>query len=66
MFKYVKSPTETFSHACNCVGPQNDDPVCPCMMRGHVLREAGARALDILLRSTTKPRVRVKAGRRAA
>ncbi len=20
-------------HACNCVGPQNGDPLCPCMMR---------------------------------
>ncbi len=22
-----------FSHACNCMGPQNGDPVCPCQMR---------------------------------
>lgn len=20
-------------HVCNCIGPQNGDPVCPCMMR---------------------------------
>lgn len=20
-------------HACNCIGPQGDDPVCPCQMR---------------------------------
>lgn len=26
------------SHACNCVGPQNGDPVCPCMMRGVSVR----------------------------
>ena len=22
-----------FSKACFCVGPQNDDPVCPCKMK---------------------------------
>jgi hypothetical protein len=22
------------AHACNCMGPQNGDPVCPCMMKG--------------------------------
>lgn len=21
-------------HACNCIGPQNGQPVCPCRMRG--------------------------------
>lgn len=21
------------SHACNCIGPQNGQPLCPCMMR---------------------------------
>lgn len=21
-------------HACNCIGPQNGQPVCPCQMRG--------------------------------
>ena len=24
------------AHACNCIGPQNGDPVCPCQMRGVV------------------------------
>lgn len=22
------------SHACNCIGPQGGNPVCPCKMRG--------------------------------
>lgn len=22
------------SHSCNCIGPQNGQPVCPCRMRG--------------------------------
>lgn len=22
------------AHACNCIGPQNGQPLCPCMMRG--------------------------------
>ena len=21
-------------HACNCIGPQNGQPLCPCSMRG--------------------------------
>jgi hypothetical protein len=21
-------------HACNCIGPQNGQPRCPCLMRG--------------------------------
>jgi hypothetical protein len=21
-------------HACNCIGPQNGQPCCPCQMRG--------------------------------
>jgi len=21
-------------HACNCIGPRNGEPLCPCMMRG--------------------------------
>ena len=23
---------------CNCIGPQNGDPVCPCQMRGVSVR----------------------------
>lgn len=22
------------AHACNCIGPQNGQPRCPCLMRG--------------------------------
>ena len=25
--------------ACNCIGPQGGDPVCPCMMRGVRMRD---------------------------
>jgi len=25
-------------HPCNCVGPQNGDPVCPCRMRSVSIR----------------------------
>ena len=28
------------SRACNCVGPQNGDPVCPCMMPAYRERKA--------------------------
>lgn len=24
----------TVGHACNCIGPQNGQPLCPCAMRG--------------------------------
>ncbi len=30
---------ETGNHACFCVGPQNGEPRCPCMMRGLVQRD---------------------------
>lgn len=52
------------SHACNCMGPRPGDPVCPCMMPAHREREAGKRALELMRWATTKPRFRVKAGRR--
>lgn len=26
------------AHACGCVGPQNGQPRCPCMMRGVIQR----------------------------
>jgi hypothetical protein len=25
--------------ACNCIGPQNGDPLCPCMMRDVRVRD---------------------------
>ena len=36
------------ARACNCVGPQNGDPVCPCAMPGYRERQLGERALDLL------------------
>lgn len=48
--------------ACNCIGPQNGAPACPCMMPEHNRRKMADMALEIFMRG--KPRVRVKAGRR--
>jgi len=31
------------THACNCVGPQNGDPVCPCQMAGRAYGDAFAK-----------------------
>jgi hypothetical protein len=31
-FEYVIGKTEGF-HSCNCVGPQQGMPLCPCAMR---------------------------------
>lgn len=28
-----KSSDVPTAHSCNCVGPRNGDPVCPCMMQ---------------------------------
>lgn len=25
-------------HPCNCIGPQNGQPLCPCKMRGVVVK----------------------------
>jgi hypothetical protein len=32
-------PPDTSAHACNCVGPQRGDPVCPCQMRNVQVRD---------------------------
>ena len=29
----------TESRMCGCIGPQNGEPLCPCMMRGVVIRD---------------------------
>lgn len=26
-------------HACNCIGPQNGKPVCPCRMRNVIVKD---------------------------
>ena len=31
--------TQTESWACNCVGPQNGQPYCPCQMRNVQIKE---------------------------
>lgn len=31
--QFSVSGASTF-HACNCIGPQNGEPYCPCKMRG--------------------------------
>jgi len=36
------------SRACNCIGPQNGDPVCPCLMPAHRERERGKQALEFI------------------
>lgn len=28
------------THSCNCIGPQDGDPVCPCQMSYHLQRQA--------------------------
>lgn len=30
---YYASSTAGSAHACNCIGPQNGQPLCPCAMR---------------------------------
>ena len=29
----------TVGHACMCVGPQRGEPLCPCQMRGVIVRD---------------------------
>lgn len=36
--------------ACNCVGPQNGDPVCPCMMGAYREREMHRRSHETLMK----------------
>lgn len=31
--KQIASLASAASHACNCIGPQNGQPLCPCRMR---------------------------------
>lgn len=52
------------ARSCNCVGPRNGDPVCPCRMPAYREREAGRKALEFLRSAPAKPRFRVKAGSR--
>ena len=36
---YAQQLTQSISHACNCIGPQNGQPKCPCMMRNVIERD---------------------------
>lgn len=40
--------SSAMTRACNCIGPQNGDPVCPCAMPAYHERELGKKALEIL------------------
>ena len=63
-FPILGGPYSDDSHACNCIGPQNGNPVCPCMMPSHTRSQLAEKALQILISQSGKPIVRVKAGRR--
>lgn len=60
---------QIFPRACNCIGPQNGAPVCPCQLGDYLQRQAEreawmreqARIVDRIFRGKAKPRVRVKA-----
>lgn len=63
VFNPIAMPGEGFGRVCLCIGPQNGEPHCPCMMR-----TPDGNAIDaswgVGLRWTTatpKPRFRVKA-----
>ena len=34
------------SHACNCIGPQNGNPVCPCRMRS--MEQVNGRWVEVI------------------
>jgi hypothetical protein len=36
--------------ACNCIGPQNGDPVCPCRMPAYREREMHKRSHRLLMK----------------
>jgi hypothetical protein len=31
--------SSTFTQSCNCMGPRNGEPKCPCMMRNVIQRD---------------------------
>lgn len=37
---------KTESLSCNCIGPQNGNPVCPCRMRG--LKQIDGRWVEVI------------------
>jgi hypothetical protein len=49
------------SHSCNCIGPRNGEPLCPCAMRGVEIKDGRyvmpARDLGPVTPSYTSPEV---------
>lgn len=35
----MTSEKNGYMHSCNCVGPRNGEPLCPCRMRGVVVKD---------------------------
>lgn len=61
-WNYVPRGKQQEARICNCVGPRNGAPVCPCLMPGYLRRQSAENALQLI--EKIKPRFRVKAGRR--
>jgi len=36
---HIRAGVSAVIHPCNCIGPQNGDPVCPCQMRSVSIRD---------------------------
>jgi hypothetical protein len=36
---HAKADTSTNTFLCNCIGPQDGKPLCPCLMRGIIERD---------------------------
>lgn len=36
---WIANEDEPKMRACNCIGPQNGQPLCPCMMRGVEIKD---------------------------
>lgn len=43
------------ARACFCIGPQNGDPVCPCMMPHYRLQKAKDRLWDAVMKQKVIP-----------
>lgn len=40
VYQYNKTSIDGIEgHSCGCVGPQNGEPKCPCLMRGIIKRD---------------------------
>jgi hypothetical protein len=43
-------------HACFCIGPQNGEPLCPCMMRGRAIERSKMREEILAEIEANKPK----------